>query len=210
MRLIVIDGLDAAGKDTHAEIIKRKYEQMGERVLIRSHPEDDNWFGRMAKQALLGTGKKDKVRASVFYALDVIRSLGRYYNNEDYDTLIIVRYLMGTAYLSLPLAKVAYKFFKTFLPTSKYMFFLDVSPDEALRRVKKRSAYETFETREELVKVRKKALVLAQDGWYVISTNQPQEKVAAEIERIQKSLQGRAPKSTTHTVNKITKDGKKA
>lgn len=58
MRLIIIDGLDAAGKDTHAGIMKRKREQRGERVLIRSHPEDDNRFGIIAKQALFGTGKK--------------------------------------------------------------------------------------------------------------------------------------------------------
>ena len=186
MRLVVIDGLDAAGKDTHANIIKRNYEQAGERVLIRSHPEDDNFFGRIAKQALLGTGKMNKIKASVFYALDVLRSLKKYYNNEDYDTLIIVRYLMGTAYLPLPLAKFAYKFFKTFLPTSKYMFFLDVSPDEALRRIKNRRVYEAFETREELIKVRKKALALAQDGWHIIDTNRPQETVAIEIDRIRK------------------------
>jgi hypothetical protein len=45
---------------------------------------------------------------------------------------------MGTAYLPFPIAKFAYKFFKTFLPTSEYMFFLDVSPDEALRRIQKK------------------------------------------------------------------------
>jgi len=42
MRFIVIDGLDGAGKDTHAELIKRRYLSMGERVVFRSHPEDDN------------------------------------------------------------------------------------------------------------------------------------------------------------------------
>jgi len=189
--------LDAAGKDTHAGIIKRKREQRGERVLIRSHPEDDNQFGIIAKQALFGTGKKNKINASVFYALDVIRSLLRYYKSDDYDTLIIVRYLMGTAYLPFPVAKFAYKFFKTLLPTSEQMFFLDVSPDEALRRIQKRRMYEAFETREELVKVRKKALALAQEGWHIINTDRPQQTVAAEIARIQRLCESSAKADVT-------------
>jgi thymidylate kinase len=44
MRLIVVDGLDAVGKDTHAERIRRYYEERGERVLLRSHPASDNYF----------------------------------------------------------------------------------------------------------------------------------------------------------------------
>ena len=54
MRLIIIDGLDGVGKDTHAKLIKDRYEQMGENVIIRSHPEADNFFGKKTKEALLG------------------------------------------------------------------------------------------------------------------------------------------------------------
>ncbi|MEM3421284.1 MAG: hypothetical protein QXT02_00145 [Candidatus Hadarchaeum sp.] len=183
MRFIVIDGLDASGKDTHAEIIRRKYEKKGERVVVRSHPSEDNWFGRMAKTALLAGGKSDRIKASLFYALDVIRSLFKYYNRKC-DTLIMVRYLMGTAYLPSPLDKLAYKFFKILLPTSRFMFFLDVSPEECLRRIKGRKIQEMFETHDEIVKVRKKALTLAGEGWYVLNTDLPPEKVADEIERI--------------------------
>ena len=184
MRLIIIDGLDAAGKDTHAQLIKKRYEDKGESVTIRSHPEDDNRFGRIAKQALLGRGKRNKIKASIFYALDVIRSLRRYYRKDEPGTLILVRYLMGTAYLPMPFAKIAYNFFKTFLPTSDYMFFLDVSLDEALGRLGRREMYEMFETQEELVRVRNKALYLSRDGWHVINTCRPKEVVAAEINRI--------------------------
>ena len=51
MRFIVIDGLDGVGKDTHAKIIKKRYESKGETVVIRSHPESDNFFGKKAKNA---------------------------------------------------------------------------------------------------------------------------------------------------------------
>lgn len=57
MRFIVVDGLDGAGKDTHANLIKKRYEDMGEYVILRSHPESDNPYGRRAKKALLKGGR---------------------------------------------------------------------------------------------------------------------------------------------------------
>jgi dTMP kinase len=50
MRLIIVDGLDGVGKDTHAKLIKDRYEKLGDRVVIRSHPSNDNFFGRKAKK----------------------------------------------------------------------------------------------------------------------------------------------------------------
>jgi len=57
MRLIIVDGLDGVGKDTHAQLIKERYEKKGEKVIVRSHPESDNFYGRTAKKALLSQGK---------------------------------------------------------------------------------------------------------------------------------------------------------
>ena len=124
MRLIIVDGLDGVGKDTHAKLIKDRYEGMGEKVAFRSHPESDNFFGKKAKKALLGKGKINKLKASVFYMVDVLRSIKKYYGKKEYDTLIMVRYLMGTAYLPQRLAKIAYDLFENFVPTSDYMFSL--------------------------------------------------------------------------------------
>jgi len=183
LRFIVIDGLDASGKDTQARIVQERYQRRGERVIVRSHPAEDNWLGRMAKAALLGRGKINHLKASIFYALDVLRSLGKYYNRKC-DTLIMVRYLMGTAYLPSPLDRLAYRFFRTLLPSSKFMFFLDVTPEECLRRIGGREIREAFENYEAIVRVRKKALALASDGWHVINADLPVEKVAAAIEKI--------------------------
>ena len=90
MRLIIVDGLDGVGKDTHAQLIKKRYEKKGESVIIRSHPESDNFYGQKTKKALLGKGKINRLIASVFYALDVLRSLRRYYHKPEYDTLIYI------------------------------------------------------------------------------------------------------------------------
>lgn len=184
MRLIIVDGLDGVGKDTHARLIKQRYEKKGETVIIRSHPESDNFYGRTAKKALLGQGKINQLKASLFYAMDVLYSIRRYYRRSTSDTLIIVRYLMGTAYLPKRLTKTGYHFFEKLVPTSTYMFFLDATPEELVERVKQRSSEtEMFETQEAFLKVRSKALDLAK-GWYIINTGQSVEQTYCEIEKI--------------------------
>lgn len=188
MRFIVVDGLDGAGKDTHAQLIKKRYEDRGEHVILRSHPETDNPYGRRAKRALLKGGKINHIMASIYYALDVIHSLRRYYGKA--DTLIVVRYLVGVAYLPFPIAKVLYKFFATFLPISRYMFFLDVEPEECLHRLESRERREMFETLDSLIKVRKRALALVKD-WHIIDGNRSIEETHTAIDSILDELDGK-------------------
>ncbi len=187
MRLIIVDGLDGVGKDTHARFIKKRYEKKGENVVIRSHPEDDNFFGKTAKKALLGHGPTNKAKAAVFYMLDVLRSIKKYYRKKDVDTFIIVRYLMGTAYLPFQLAKIAYQLFENFVPTTSYMFFLDTSPEELLKRVEQRKEREMFENIDELIKVRTKALKLA-TNWNIVDTDRSVQHTAAHIEKLLQKL----------------------
>jgi len=187
MRFIVVDGLDGVGKDTHAKLIKKRYEKYGEKVIIRSHPESDNFFGRKAKKALLREGKINKLKASVYYMLDVLRSVRKYYRKKECDTLIMVRYLIGTAYLPSKLAGLGYRFFYNFVPTSDYMFFLDAKPEELLKRVEEREQKEMFETLNELVKVRKKALILVKN-WHIIDTSGSIKDTASRLEKVLFSL----------------------
>ncbi len=188
MRFIVIDGLDGAGKDTHAELIRQYYGEQGDAVLVRSHPTDDNRYGRRAKRALLGRGKRNHLKASYYYGRDVIRSIRRFYGRA--DTLIMVRYLLGVAYLPLPLARVLYKLFATFLPTSRYMFFLDVPPEVSLARVSTRPEQEMFETLEGLQETREKALRLVR-GWHVVDTDRPVGDVHADMVGVLRRLDGK-------------------
>jgi dTMP kinase len=185
MRYIIIDGLDGSGKDTQANLIREKYISNGERVVLRTHPSDDNAYGIKAKKALLGNGKINHIQASVYYALDVIRSV-RLYRKKG-DTVIMVRYLMGVAYLPFPIAKLLYAFFSFVLPTSNYMFFLDVEPEELLKRLLKRNEHEMFENLNDLVKVRGKALELAKT-WHIINTGNSIEQTELEINKILDSL----------------------
>lgn len=185
--MIIVDGLDGVGKDTHARLIAKRYEHKGEKVVIRSHPESDNFFGKKSKKALLGRGKINKLNAAIFYMLDVLRSIKKYYRGKDIDTLIMVRYLVGTAYLSERLAKITYEFFENFVPTSKYMFFLDGLPSILLKRVEGRKEKEMFETLIELRNVRSRALKLVKN-WNIIDTSGSIDNTFSQIEKILNKL----------------------
>ncbi len=190
LRLIIVDGLDGVGKDTHANLIKERYEKLGEKVIIRSHPESDNYFGIKTKKALLGKGKINRLKASVFYAFDVLRSIRLYYRRPKHETIILVRYLMGIAYLPKVSGRIAYRVFEKLVPTSRYMFFLDATPKMLMERIKKREEKEMFETYGALKRVRKKALDLA-ENWHIIDTSESIEKTYEKIEIILNMLDER-------------------
>lgn len=185
MVLVVIDGLDASGKSTHAHSLSSFLKQHGCTVFLRIHPSSDSCFGIKAKQFLYVKGKSAHFLAAFFYMLDVVRSI-LLYSWRQYDYVIFVRYLMGTAYLPPPLCRIAYHFFALIVPTSRFMFFLDAKPEEAYRRIEStRKRLEMFESLAELKQIRRRALSLAQmDNWTIIETNKPIAEVEAEIRKL--------------------------
>ena len=182
MPLVVIDGLDASGKSTQALGICEYLRRGGKTVFLRVHPSNDNFVGAKARMFLYAKGKSAHFASALFYMLDVVRSI-LLYSWRKYDYLIFVRYLIGTAYLPAPLHLISFHFFSLIVPTSDFMFFLDVSPDEALRRIEqKQNRREMFENLEELKRTRKKALCLALTGrWIIIDANRSTGKVKKEI-----------------------------
>lgn len=182
MVFIVIDGLDASGKSTQALILYRFLKSRGKSILLRIHPSNDNPFGSNARRFLYA--RSAHFAAPLFYLLDVIRSI-LLFSWRRYDYIIFVRYLMGAAYLPAPLYRLAYHFFAITVPTPEFMFFLDVKPEEAYRRIiRTRRRLEMFESLEELRKVRLKALYLALiDKWIIIDANKPIETIELEIRK---------------------------
>jgi len=151
---------------------------------VRFHPSNDNFFGVKAKGFLYLKGKSAHFAAAFFYMLDVIRSI-LFYSWRRYDFVIFVRYLMGTAYLPSPLHRIGYCFFASIVPTSNLMFFLDVDPEIANKRIQQeRNRREMFENLGELKRIRRKALSLALiDKWTVIDGNKPVNNVEKEIRK---------------------------
>jgi len=181
---IVIDGLDASGKSVQASNLAQYFRSRGKSVYLRFHPSEDNFFGVRAKRFLYLRGKGAHFAAALFYMLDVVRSL-LIYSWRRYDYVIFVRYLMGTAYLPSPLHRITYHFFAALVPTSDRMFFLDVEPEEASRRIlEARERLEMFESLGELKRTRIKALSLASIGrWKIIDANRPIGDVAIDLMR---------------------------
>ena len=188
-RFIAIDGLDGSGKDTQARLIKEKYEKEGT-VIIRSHPTSDNFFGRKSKSALQSKKSKfNKIVATLCYGADAIRSVIKYYNKA--DTVILVRYTLAVSYLPPIVGLPLYKLVCFALPVSDYMFYLDISPEESLRRVKSRGEEEEmFENYESYVKVRNKAQPVLYN-WNVIQADGTVEEVFSRIEAVLDDLDGR-------------------
>ena len=181
---IIVDGLDASGKSTQALRLYNFLRNHRKTVFLRFHPSNDNFFGVKAKQFLYLKGKSAHFAAAFFYMLDVIRSISLY-SWRRYDYMIFVRYLMGTAYLPSPLHRIGYHFFASIVPTSNLMFFLDVSPEEAYRRIQQtRDRREMFENLEELERIRRKALDLASiDKWTITNANKSISEVEKEIRK---------------------------
>ncbi|MBQ6628488.1 MAG: deoxynucleoside kinase [Methanobrevibacter sp.] len=183
-KFIVFDGLDGCGKDTQVNLIAQMYEQQGRKVDIRSHPCSDNKFGRKSKQALLKTGKINHLKATLYYGLDALRSVHMYYYNKDTDVLIFSRYTMAVAYLPDVVNVIVYKIVSHVLPKSDCMFFLDVSPEESLRRIQSRNEEEEmFENIEDLRKVRSKTKIATYE-WNIIPADDAPEVISQKVRDI--------------------------
>ena len=183
-KFIVFDGLDGCEKDTQVNLIAEMYEQQGRKVDIRSHPCSDNKFGRKSKQALLKTGKFNHLKATLYYGLDALRSVHMYYYNKDTDVLIFSRYTLAVAYLPDIVNVIVYKIVSFVLPKSDCMFFLDVSPEESLRRIQSRNEEEEmFENIDDLRKVRSKTKIATYE-WNIIPADDAPEVISQKVRDI--------------------------
>ena len=180
-KFIVIDGLDGSGKDTQAKLIADMYEKQGRKVVVRSHPCFDNRYGRKSKEALLKTGKINHLLATIYFGLDVIRSVVKYTHDDSIDVLILSRYILAVMYLPDGINTLVYKIVTFILPTSDCMFFLDVSPEESLRRIGSRDEdTEMFENIECLRENRLKSQKFTYN-WNVIPGDDSAEVISEKI-----------------------------
>ena len=186
-KFIAFDGLDGCGKDTQVRLLCEMYQKQGRNVTVRSHPCSDNKFGRKSKQALLKTGKINHLKATIYFGLDALRSVQMYCYNKDTDVVIFSRYTLAVAYLPNVVNVIVYKIVSAALPKSDCMFFLDVSPEESLRRIKSRNEEEEmFENIEALKETRSRASKVLYE-WNVIPADDAPEVISQKI--IEKCLE---------------------
>ena len=180
-KFIAFDGLDGCGKDTQVRLLSDMYQKQGRDVTVRSHPCNDNKFGRKSKQALLKTGKINHLKATLYFGLDALRSVQMYCYNKDTDVVIFSRYTLAVAYLPNVVNVIVYKIVSAVLPKSDCMFFLDVSPEESLRRIKSRNEEEEmFENIEALKETRSRASKVLYE-WNVIPADDAPEIISQKV-----------------------------
>ncbi|GEM_PF-228153 len=170
-RWIVVDGLDGSGKSTVAQWIMEHYEAEGDTVHVQVHPSD-RLAGRLSRRALQERGPMMFVISTAFYVLDVLISVSKLRTEfRGYDDVVFVRYLMGTAYLPKRFAKQGYDLFAKMLPVPERLLLVDISPENALRRMARREdREEMFENLPSLTRCREKVLMLS-EGWAVLDNN---------------------------------------
>ncbi len=187
MRLVVVDGLDGCGKDTHALRMRDLFEADGQKVTIISHPSRRR-LGRLSKKGLEGSGPGAQLFATLFYTTDVLVSV-RWLKTKADGTVIFVRYLLGSAYLPRKLAGLAYGFFRNLLPYPDLALFIDIDPEVAARRIASRGHKpEIFETAYRLASVRSVAKELAASDWVTVDNSEDGEAPFREVERILREL----------------------
>lgn len=194
MKFIVIDGLDAAGKSTQALMLQKWLAQKGKTIHLRMHPSTDNFFGSKSKEFLYRKSLNAFLASAFFFILDVAHSVLTSFFRK-YDYVIFVRYLMSSAYFPKNVYRIVYLFFSAIFPVPDCTFLLDVTPQEAYRRMGSRDKPEAFENMVQLQKVRAKILSLAQtSSWIVVDADQSPEIIQKRIRHaVQKTFLDAAP-----------------
>ncbi len=132
----------------------------------------------------MASGPMARIFATAFFTLDVLVSV-RFLKRQREGTTILVRYLLGTAYLPERLAPLGYELFRRVLPFPDLALFIDIEPEVAERRIASRGqAREMFETRERLRSIRKVAKALVADEWVTIDNSADGERPFLEVENI--------------------------
>lgn len=179
---IVLDGLDGSGKSTQAGLLCNSFKKDNRSYILRTHPSDDNFFGRKGRAYLMMDGKKARIAASLFYLLDVIRSIILFYWRR-VDYVVFVRYLLGTAYLPDSIYKLGYLFLLKLVPKSSKMFFINTPPLVAHKRIENsRRKKEMFESFDKLQQVYLKiTTITSRPEWITIDGRNSSEDIHLQI-----------------------------
>jgi len=187
--LIVLEGIDGAGKSTQAEILMNRLHERGYDVVYFREPSEGKWGQEIKKKAadpdslspeeeldLFLKDRKENVEKNLRPALEKkkIVILDRYYFST-------IAYQGAKGIDQKRIRRVN----EEFVVEPDLVFFLDVDPREGLDRIKNRKKKDRlFERAEYLVKVREIFRSFRGERFIHIDSSKPKKEISAEIERI--------------------------
>ena len=180
--LIVIEGIDGAGKTTHARKLVRWLRKKGIRTRYTFEPTRGA-IGRILEK--MASKRKVDVRVeALLFAADRIDHLNKIIRPLLEKGFIIIsdRYVHSSiAYQSITVGDQGWvKELNKFAEKPDLVILLDVDPETGLKRIKRKRA--RFERIEILKKVREKYLELAErEGFKVINANRGVEEVFEDV-----------------------------
>ena len=187
--LIVLEGIDGAGKSTQAEIMMNRLQERGYDVVYFREPSEGKWGQEIKKKAahpdslspeeeldLFLKDRKENVEKNLRPALEKkkIVILDRYYFST-------ISYQGAKGIDQERIRRVN----EEFVVEPDLVFFLDVDPREGLDRIKNRKKKDRlFERAEYLVKVREIFRSFRGERFIHIDASKPKKEISAEIEKI--------------------------
>ena len=187
--LIVLEGIDGAGKSTQAEILLKGLQEKGYDVVYFREPSKGKWGQEIKKKAadpdslspeeeldLFLKDRKENVKKNLRPALEKkkIVILDRYYFST-------IAYQGAKGIDQERIRRVN----EEFVVEPDIVFFLDVDPREGLDRIKNRKKKDRlFERAEYLVKVREIFRSFRGKKFFHIDASKPEKEISAEIEKI--------------------------
>ncbi len=179
--LIAIEGIDGSGKTTVAEFLKNRLMEIGYEVILLKEPTDSPWgrkikesySSRLSPEEELELFLKDReydAKENIIPALEkgMVVIMDRYY----YSTIAYQGALgFDTEELRDRNEKIA--------PKPDLLIVLDLPPEKALKRVKKRGEPNEFEKSEYLRKVRE--IFLSIPEAVVVDADRETEEIKREV-----------------------------
>ena len=195
-KFIVFEGTDGSGKSTHINLLAKYLEGKGISCYVTREPTDSP-FGALLRTCLNGRVETDEYTIAAMFASDRLDHIFNQVNGmlkklEEGTTVLCDRfYLSSFAYNGgfvdtewvISLNAAARKALRPDLTV-----FIDISPEEGMRRVNRRSETDRYETFERQIKIREKYFELFErfkdEKVRIVQSEADKDATQAHIRRI--------------------------